>query len=217
MSCTGVILAGGGASRFGGAPKGLELVDGRRIIDRVASALRQVTDDLLLIANAEGAEHWLPGVRTARDVRVGCGALGGVHAALHHAQAPILLAAWDMPFLSPTLLGELRMLGESGEAPDALLTSRELAFDVDPVDAVLPESDGSRRGVEPLCAWYHPRCLSAIERALDAGDLRVIAFHEAVRLKRVPIQRVRDFGDPARLFANVNTPADLGAAQAERA
>ena len=46
MSCTGVILAGGAASRFGGLPKGLERVDGRRIIDRVASALREGSDDL---------------------------------------------------------------------------------------------------------------------------------------------------------------------------
>ncbi|MEY4608770.1 MAG: MobA-like transferase domain, partial [Gemmatimonadota bacterium] len=43
MSCTGVILAGGGATRFGGRPKGLEVVAGERIIDRVARGLRMVT------------------------------------------------------------------------------------------------------------------------------------------------------------------------------
>ncbi|MFM8780507.1 MAG: molybdenum cofactor guanylyltransferase, partial [Gemmatimonadota bacterium] len=82
MSCTGVILAGGGATRFGGRPKGLELVAGERIIDRVARALRMVTDDLLLVANAPDAARWLPGVRTVADVRLGEGALGGLHAAL---------------------------------------------------------------------------------------------------------------------------------------
>lgn len=209
MSCTGVILAGGGATRFGGAPKGLERVGGRRIIDRVAAALQQVTDDLLLIANADDAATWLPHVRTARDVRAGAGALGGLHAALTHAAAPILLVAWDMPFVSPALLGELRRLGEVSDAPDAMIMSSEIAFPVAPTDAVLPESDGSRRGVEPLCAWYHPRCLPAIERTLDAGDLRVVGFHSEVRVTRVPVSRVRDFGDPARLFSNVNSPDDL--------
>lgn len=203
MSCTGVILAGGGATRFGGAPKGLELVGGRRIIDRVAAVLRDVTDDLLLVANATDASTWLPGVRTVRDVREGAGALGGLHSALTHAAGPVLLVAWDMPFVSATLLGELRRLGEvAGASP--------------PADAVLPESDGSRRGVEPLCAWYAPSCVPAIERCLDAGDLRVVGFHDAIRVTRVPIERVRDFGDPARLFSNVNTRDDLAAVEATR-
>lgn len=200
--CTGVILAGGGATRFAGEPKGLERVGGRRIIDRVASALRLVTDDLLLIANAEDAALWLPGVRTARDVRVGAGALGGLHAALSHAGQDIVLVAWDMPFVSASLLGEMRRIGESER-----------------FDAVLPESDGSRRGVEPLCAWYSRHCLPAVEATLEAGDLRVIGFHEQVRVQRLPLERVTAFGDPSRLFANVNTRDDLAQvlADSERA
>lgn len=192
MTCTAVILAGGAASRFGGMPKGLERVNGRRIVDRVAAALREVTDSLLLIANADDAASWLPGVRTERDVRTGLGALGGLHAALAHAGTDVLLVAWDMPFVSAALLGEMRRLGEEASA-----------------DVVIPESDGSRRGVEPLCAWYSARCLPAVERTLDAGDLRVIGFHEQVRVQRLPLARVSDFGDPVRLFSNVNTPADL--------
>lgn len=196
MSCTGVILAGGAAARFGGAPKGLERVDGRRIVDRVASALREVTDELLLVANADDAAQWLPGVRTVADLRPGLGALGGLHAALAQADRDILLVAWDMPFVSPSLLGEMRRLGEDGD---------------EPADVVIPESDGSRRGVEPLCAWYSHRCLEPVAQTLDAGDLRVIGFHELVRVQRVPVTRVRDFGDPERLFSNVNTPSDLSA------
>ena len=193
---TGVILAGGGATRYGGLPKGLERVGGERIIDRVAGALGAVTDDLLLIANDPGAAAWLPRVRLASDVRPGEGALGGLHAALTHARGDVVLVAWDMPFVSSALLAELRSRG-----------AREAA------DAVLPESDGSRRGVEPLCAWYSSRCLPAIAAALDAGDRRVIAFHEAVRTVRMGIDEVRAFGDPARSFANVNTPGELAWAE----
>lgn len=206
MSCTGVILAGGAASRFGGAPKGLERVDGRRIVDRVASALREVTDDLLLIANAPDASQWLPGVRTEADVRTGLGALGGLHAALAHAETDILLVAWDMPFVSAALLGEMRRIGDGGVDE----SHHSLTF-VESPDVVIPESDGSRRGVEPLCAWYSQRCLPAVERTLDAGDLRVIGFHELVRVQRLPVLRVRDFGDPQRLFSNVNTREELAA------
>lgn len=206
MSCTGVILAGGAASRFGGLPKGLERVDGRRIVDRVAQALREVTDDLLLIANVPEAADWLAGVRTASDVRAGFGALGGLHAALTHAETDIVLVAWDMPFVSAALLGELRRIGEGGKDE----SHHALSF-IEAPDVVIPESDGSRRGVEPMCAWYSQRCLGAVERTLDAGDLRVIGFHDQVRVQRLLLARVEDFGVPARLFSNVNTPDDLAA------
>jgi molybdopterin-guanine dinucleotide biosynthesis protein A len=186
----GVILAGGDASRYGGRPKGLECVDGIRIIDRVAAALRQAADTLLVIANTDGASRWLPGVPVATDVRPGLGSLGGIHAALARAAAPVLVVAWDMPFIPPALLVALRQLGERG------------------FDAALPESE-SRRGLEPLCAYYTPECLGAIEQRLDAGERHAIAFLDAVKVARLPIHVVRQFGHPDHIFTNINEPADL--------
>jgi molybdopterin-guanine dinucleotide biosynthesis protein A len=192
MHCVGVILAGGGATRFGGQPKGLEIVEGQRIIDRVATALRGAADELLLIANDPGADAWLPGVRTVPDVRRGEGALGGLHAALAHAGGQaVLVVAWDMPFASEGLLRALRAAGERG------------------YEAVVPESETSGRGVEPLCAWYAHSCLAAIERRLDAGDRRVVSFFEDVRVSHLSAAEVSQYGDPARIFFNVNRPDDL--------
>jgi molybdopterin-guanine dinucleotide biosynthesis protein A len=187
MRVTGVILAGGLATRYGGAPKGLERVHGLRIIDRVAAVLHATTDDLLLIANAPDAPTWLPGVRTAPDVRLACGSLGGIHAALTHAATPVIIVAWDMPFVPAPLLTALRTTAEAG------------------ADVVVPES----RGLEPLCAYYAPSCLPAIEHHLDAGDRRVISFFDDVRVTRLPVSEVALFGDPSRIFLNVNTPFDL--------
>lgn len=194
LPCTGVVLAGGAASRYGGLPKGLEHVGGRRIVDRVADALRAVTDDLLLVANDPGAGAWLPGVRHAEDVLPGEGSLGGIHAALVHASCPVLVVAWDMPFVPSELLARLRELGQSA-------------------DAAVPES-GSRRGVEPLCAWYAPACIPAIERSLAAEDRRVVAFFDTVRVARLPADQVAAFGDPEWIFMNVNTPDELVRAEA---
>jgi molybdopterin-guanine dinucleotide biosynthesis protein A len=191
---TGVILAGGRSSRYGGAPKGLTRVGGRRIVDRVADALRETTDRLLLVANDPGASEWLPGVPAVADVRPGAGSLGGIHTALVHAGTPILLVAWDMPFVPPSLLRALRRLGADA-------------------DVAVPESDSSRRGVEPLCAYYAPGCRPAIERRLDAGDLRVVGFFEEVRMRRLPASEVARHGDPGRLFHNVNAPDDLVVAE----
>lgn len=191
--CTGVVLAGGQALRYGGVPKGLERVAGVRIIDRVAAALRASADELLLIANDPGAPAWLPGVRTEPDVLQGAGSLGGIHAALVRAAGPVLIVAWDMPFVPATLLSALRDASSGA-------------------DAVVPESD-SKRGLEPLCAYYSPACIAPIERRLAAGDRRVIAFYEDVRLARIPAAEVARHGDPATIFMNVNTPDDLSLAE----
>lgn len=191
--CTGAILAGGRALRFGGLPKGLERVGGRRVIDRVAAALAAAADDVLLIANDPNAAAWLPGVAVAPDARPGNGGLGGIHAALTRAGCPVLVVAWDMPFISARLLAALRALGSSA-------------------DVVVPESN-SERGVEPLCAYYDPACLGPIERRLDAGDRRVVGFYEDVHVAKLSNADVRRFGDPALLFMNVNSPDELALAE----
>jgi molybdopterin-guanine dinucleotide biosynthesis protein A len=193
----GAVLAGGAARRYGGAPKGLVELGGRRILDRVVDAVVAVTGQPpLLVANAPDADHWRPDLRTIPDVRPNCGSVGGIYTAVVSAVGPVLCVAWDMPFLTADLLSALVTEGTRGGW-----------------DAYLPESDG-RRGVEPLCAVYGPACGPAIERQLERGDLRAIAFHTDVKVGTLPLERVRAFGDPDELFFNVNTPADLERAEA---
>ena len=186
----GAILAGGGATRFGGRPKGLEVVGGERILDRLA---RVMTDALgeppLLVANAPDAPGWRPDLRTVSDSKPGYGALGGIYTAVLSAPAPVVCVAWDMPFVSEPLLQALA---------DGLTT----------YDAILPES-GGRRGVEPLCAGYGPACAEAIAASLDQGDLRAIGFHGRIRVGTLSRDLVEALADPELVFFNVNTAEDL--------
>ncbi len=189
------ILAGGGATRFAGRPKGLEVVGGERILDRlVAECERAFGEPPLLVANAPEARAWRPDLRVVPDTRPGLGSLGGIYTAVLEAPAPVVCVAWDMPFVSAELLAALA----------AGLTT---------YDAFLPESDG-RRGVEPLCAAYGPACAGAITASADAGDLRAIGFHSRVRVGVLPLADVGRLGDPARLFYNVNTADELARAEA---
>jgi molybdopterin-guanine dinucleotide biosynthesis protein A len=189
------ILAGGEATRFEGRPKGLELVGGRRILDRLVDACAEAFGSLpLLVANAPDAPTWRPDLRVVPDQRPGLGSLGGILTAVVQAPAPVVVVAWDMPFVNAPLL-------------------RALAARLDGADAVLPAS-GSRRGMEPLCAAYGPACAAAIERALAVGDRRAIGFHRDVRVALLDETAVRRCGDPARFFFNVNAAEDL--AEAER-
>ena len=193
----GAVLAGGAARRYGGTPKGLLSVGGRRILDRVVDAVQAVTGaPPLLIANAPGAESWRPDLQTLPDIRPGFGTLGGIYTAVSAGAAPVLCVAWDMPFVPEPLLRALL---------DRMATGG--------YDAVLPESSG-KRGLEPLCAIYGPACAPAIARRLDNGDLKAISFHADVRVGIVPLAQVRGFGDPDELFFNVNTPDDLVRAEA---
>lgn len=189
------VLAGGAASRYAGHPKGLLVVGGRRMLDRVVDAVTAATGALpLLVANAADAPLWRPDLQCVPDRLPGSGSLGGIHTAVLAGAEPVLCLAWDMPFVSVALLRALVQESES-------------------CDAFLPESD-SRRGLEPLCAVYGPDCRIPIEQALARGDLRAIAFHEAVRVGTLSLERVRAFGDPSELFFNVNRPEDLERAEA---
>jgi molybdenum cofactor guanylyltransferase len=192
-----VILAGGAASRFGGRPKGLESVGGRRILDRVVDAMIAAFDvPPILIANDPEATGWRPDLQVRPDLRPGEGTLGGLLTAVSAGNgAAVVVAAWDMPFVPAGLL-------------------RALADGLVEHDAVLPASDG-HRGVEPLLAAYGPACVPAMIRAIERGDRRAIAFHAEVRVGILPLERVREFGDPTLIFLNVNTSDDLAQAEAE--
>lgn len=195
-SFAGAIIAGGASSRFG-SPKALARVGGVRIIDRAARALRSVTgDDIIAIINDPDIARQVS-LRSTPDALAGAGALAGVHAALvwarEHGHAGVVAVGCDMPFVAAGLL-------------------EELISDTAGHDIVIPASSGPR-GVEPLCAYYGTDCIAPIEDAIAQGDARMIGFHEHVRVRRIPLDVVRSFGDPAILFMNVNTESDRDAAE----
>lgn len=160
----------------------------------MAAALRETTDDLLLVANDPAADAWLPGARRIPDVLRDRGPLGGIHASLAQDANAVLVVAWDMPFVAPALLAELRRRGRAGYA------------------AVVPESTDGR--LEPACALYTPACRPALEAWLDSGRSGATAFlTQCAGVHRMPVAEVARFGDPARLFFSVNTPAALEQAE----
>ena len=121
------------------------------------------------------------------DIVPGCGPLGGLHAALTAARHDTLfLIACDMPYVSTALVAYLLSL--AGGA-----------------DAVVPRSE---RGYHPLCAVYTRACLEPAAARLADRRLKMTEFVDSVRARVVPVEDIRQFGDPDRLLANVNTPAD---------
>ncbi|HEX7118136.1 MAG TPA: molybdenum cofactor guanylyltransferase [Longimicrobiales bacterium] len=191
----GAILAGGRSRRYG-APKALATIDGTPIVERVRAALAAACDDIVIIANDAALYDGL-GLPMRPDARPGLGVLGGILTALLWAREEgrpgALAVACDMPFLDPALLR--RLLADTADA-----------------DVVAPES-GGRRGVEPLCAWYGTGCIPAIEAELERGERHIVGFFDDVRVRRIPLAEVRAFGEPERLFLNVNTPDERDRAE----
>src|SRR2546428_7817036 len=184
----GAVLAGGAARRYGGLPKGLEEIGGRRILDRVADAVAAATGaPPLLVANDPRAPSWRTDLRTVPDVRPGCGSLGGIYSAVLAGPDAVLCVAWDMPFVTPELLVALA----AGFAP---------------WDAFLPESGGCR-GVEPLCAVYGPACAPAIERRGARGGAGGSPLPPPVRGGVIPPPAGRPRRGPRGLVLHLHPPA----------
>lgn len=151
-----------------------------------------MTAESILVANATDAAGWLPGVRVVSDVRPERGSLIGIHTALAVTNDDVIVVAWDMPFVSP---GLLRYLVDASRA----------------ASAVVPMGP---RGPEPFCAVYTRAVLPIIEDSIVRGELRLTSLIERLpRSVAIPLSEVARFGDPARLFYNVNTADDLAAAE----
>jgi molybdopterin-guanine dinucleotide biosynthesis protein A len=179
---TGFVVTGG-LSRRMGRDKALLPWEGATLLDHAIERLRQACGSVRLLTgpDARYADRGLPvDIDQVRDV----GAIAGLHAALEHAPRAALLLAVDLPHV-----------------PVALL--RRIAELVREFDAVVPVSPG---GPEPLCAAYGLRCRDAIRRALDRSAYKLTAFWPEVSVREISTSELAAFGDPVRLFANVNTP-----------
>jgi molybdopterin-guanine dinucleotide biosynthesis protein A len=78
-------------------------------------------------------------------------------------------------------------------------------------DIVVPQSE---RGYHPLCAVYTRACLEPAAAQLADRQLKMRELVDRMRTRVVPIEDIQRFGDPHRLLANVNTPADYAGLEA---
>lgn len=109
MRVLGAILAGGQSSRFG-SDKAHALLDGKRLIDHVADAMRQQCEALVVCGREEAGFACLPD-----EPAGGHGPLAGLNAALAYAEAnsfdAVLATGCDTPNLPDDLLAQLSSEG----------------------------------------------------------------------------------------------------------
>ncbi|KAB1192006.1 NTP transferase domain-containing protein [Haloferax sp. MBLA0076] len=197
----GVVLAGGRSRRFGETDKALAHLDGVPLVRRTAGRVMQASDELVLNCRREQASALEDACadlapRMAIDTDPDTGPLGGIRTGLAATDAPLsAVVACDMPFVDPGLL-EL-LLAEADETG---------------ADVVVPRvEDGWFQTTQ---AVYRTASVSmAAEEVLDRGGGRILDAFDSLDVRTVGAEVLGRF-DP-RTFENVNTRAELDAAEAE--
>ncbi|MEW6127750.1 MAG: molybdenum cofactor guanylyltransferase [Acidobacteriota bacterium] len=213
---SGFITAGGRSSRMGRDKAWLEL-DGRPMISRVIDALKPVTANLNIIANAE--EYRRLGLPVFADVNTDVGPLEAIRAALANSPTEwVMLVGCDMPFVTWELFKFLIRIAIEEDAcqndestfassdprlltPDARLNSADLKpMAVVPLDA--------KGRLEPLCALYARAALPAVTQLIESGERKVSELFERINTRRVRFAELEDLANAELFFENVNTPED---------
>lgn len=178
----------GGRSRRMGHDKALLAFGATDLLGHAVERLRAAGAGPVALLCGAVPRHGERGLPLVLDAVADVGPAGGLLAALR-TLAPgerALVLAVDVPHVPATLLHALAAL-------DA--------------DAVVPEGSA---GPEPLVACYDAACAGPLADGLARGEARMTAFWPAVRVLRPGPAWLAAFGNPDRLFANWNQPADLG-------
>lgn len=181
---TGLILAGGLAQRMGGVNKGLQLLQGRPLIEWVISRLQNQVATLMISANdpAAYADYGLPVIP---DELPQLGPLAGVMAGLKAATTDWLVTApCDAPHLPLDLVARLHASLRDSHADLAVAST---ADGLQPVFALMRRSDW------PLIHDY-----------LKSGRRRADGWYGELQVARVHF-------DNSAAFANINTLETLAA------
>ncbi|MDE2393911.1 MAG: molybdenum cofactor guanylyltransferase MobA [Burkholderiales bacterium] len=185
-SITGLVLAGGRASRMGGVDKGLQLLHGRPLALHAIERLRPQVAGLIVNANRNLEAYAALGAEVRPDSRAGFpGPLAGLLAGLEYCPTPYLAS---VPCDTPNFPADLvaRLAAALGEAEIAMAATRE--------EGVLRK--------QPVFLLLRSSLAPALAAFLDAGQRRIESWTSGRRCVTV------EFDDPGAFF-NANTPAEL--------
>jgi len=171
-----------------GRAKALVELGGRPLISYPLATLARAELDPLVVAKADSELPPLS-VPVILDESESRHPIAGLLAALGAARgAPVVALACDLPFVPPALVSYLAGLAEP---------------------LAVASLDGR---LHPLLARYGPAVAAPLARALERErPLREAVSSMAPRL--IGEEELARFGDPGRILVNVNTPADLAAAE----
>lgn len=182
---TGLILAGGRASRMGGVDKGLQLLSARPLVAHVLERLRPQVGAVLINANRHFDDYAAFGCTVVPDADASfAGPLAGLLAGLRQAQTEWLLSVpCDVPRLPLDLAARLSVETDS--------------------DLALPVTADGR--TQPVFCLLRRSLAASLAAYLDKGGRKVEAWMLAQRHALMTFDQPGD----AEAFFNANTLAEL--------
>ncbi len=185
LNMTGVVLAGGRATRWDGRDKGLIEVLGRPMIQHVLDALAPQVDQIIISANRNLDAYRSFGWPVVTDASGDfLGPLAGIASGLRAARTGwVATAPCDAPLLVAHCVDRLA----------------SACMDAPTIDAAVAH-DGVR--VQPLFAVLRRDLIENLDAFLDAGGRRVDRWYDQQRAQLV------DFADSEEGFSNINGPED---------
>jgi molybdopterin-guanine dinucleotide biosynthesis protein A len=185
-----VVLVGGEARRANGQEKYFFTYLGRTFIERLINSLRQVVDEIILVArDPEQCKRFrnFAGITCITDIRTGIGPIGGLHAGIMAAHGDLIfVSACDMPCVDPAVIAYL--------------------FDhIDKYDAVIPRWNPDM--LEPLHAVYRRTALTNYLECHNSLSLREMVMNLSARY--IPVDELRQIDPELRTFININKLEDL--------
>jgi molybdenum cofactor guanylyltransferase len=186
MKITAAILAGGPASRMNGVIKPKIILDGKTILERSLSVLKNIFSEIILVTNSPEIFSGYGELLITSDHLKGIGPLAGIHAALKAATGDaVFIFAGDMPLLNHDLIVKQAGLFEELEC-----------------DILVPRT-GSE--IEPLHSVYSRTLLNRLEYYLSTSQSRAVRdFFMSVSVKFMETGSEVNSG-----FFNINSPADI--------
>ncbi len=183
------LLAGGQSTRMGEDKAFAAFRDGT-LLEWMRDRLAPLFPHVFIVAR-EPARFQALGLAVVNDAMPEGGSAVGIYTAVLAAPTErVLCVACDMPFVSPRLV---RALVEGSKG----------------LDVFVPRCGGL---LEPLCAVYAKGVLEAYREFIQAGGRRIFDIYGDLNTGYLDVNDAR-LGDPALLFVNVNTPAELEAAR----
>ena len=189
---TGILLAGGKSRRMGEDKRFLVLGE-QTLLQRGLASLHSIFQEVVVVIAQDSPPLHVDG-RVIRDLVPDCGSLGGLYTGLMQATTPyIFVVACDMPFLDQAVMTHF--------------TNRKATADI-----VMAKLNGR---LHPMHALYGKPCLPALEQMIAARQLKIqeIVSQSTLRVGYVTEKDLSIIDPSGRSFYNVNTSADLEAAQ----
>ncbi|HLA82263.1 MAG TPA: molybdenum cofactor guanylyltransferase, partial [Thermoleophilia bacterium] len=183
------LLAGGLSSRMG-EDKAFATFEDGTLLEWMRDRTAPLFPHVFAVTRDPSRFHEL-GIPVVNDALAVEGSAVGVYTAVLAAPTErVLCLACDMPFVTARLLWELAAKSEG-------------------LDVFVP-----RHGefMQPLCAVYGKGTLDAYREFIIGGGRRIFDIYPDLNTGFLEVGDGR-FGDPDRLFLNVNTPEELEAAR----